>query len=116
MTSGSDTTHLMVIAVPARARSRALVDEGEERVALACVAGEAAMPLEDRDRLVEAGIDGRHRARFDDGSRGAAEPVAEGGPVVHRDLAPAVADGDEVRKGGHRVGVAAGDGRGEPLD
>ena len=39
--------------------SRALVDEGEQRIALARVAAETAVPLEDSIRLVDRRVDGR---------------------------------------------------------
>src|SRR5262249_25535550 len=71
----------------------------------------AAMPLEHRDRLVQAGIDGRHGRRLDYGGGGPPDAVAERDQVVHRGLALSVADRDEVGEGRHRVWIAARDGR-----
>src|ERR1044071_3152139 len=102
MTSGSVWTHLIVT-------SRALVDEREERVALAGVAGEAAIPLEDRDGLVHGLADRRDGVGRNDGGVGTPKALAKRDHVVHRDLALAVANRNEIREGRHRVKIAAGD-------
>src|SRR6185369_11564531 len=100
MTSGSVWTHLIVT-------SGAPVEKGEQRVALARVAREPAVPLEDGDRLVDGLVDRGLRARVDDGAGGAPQPLAQRDDVIHRDLALAIAHRDEVGERGHRPRVAA---------
>src|SRR5215207_7471872 len=103
MTSGSVMTHLIVT-------SRALVDVREERVALAGVARQSAVPLEYRDSLVDRLVDRRHGSRVYHGGGRAPQALAQRDHVVHLDLALAVADRDKVRELGHHARLGAGHG------
>src|SRR5688572_28092437 len=78
MTSGSCWTHLMVIG------SGALVQPLEEGVLPARVAGQASMPAEDRDRLVEGQPGGWQLERREHGRQGGSDPLAQRDQVVER--------------------------------
>src|SRR5688572_23008485 len=84
MTSGSRWTHLIVT------RSTALVDELEERVALARVACEASVPLVLGDGVVDRGVRRRRQAGCDSACDRRAEPLAQVDQVIERDALAAV--------------------------
>src|SRR6476646_5016070 len=83
MTRGSCWTHLMVT-------SAALVDQLEQGVALAGVAGEASMPAVDLDRLIEGGSCGGDFAGGEEAGQRGPQAFAQADHVVHRHAATAV--------------------------
>src|SRR6185369_12579233 len=83
MTRGSCWTHLMVI-------SAALVDQLEEGVALASVAGEASMPAVDLDGLIEGDPGPRDLGRGEKARERGAEAFAQPDHVVHRHAATTI--------------------------
>src|SRR4029079_14756028 len=83
MTRGSCWTHLMVI-------SAALVDQLEEGVALAGVAGEASMPAVDLDGLIEGGPCRGDLAGGEEAGQRGPEAFAQADHVVHRHAAATV--------------------------
>src|SRR5450432_4901320 len=78
MTSGSVLTHLTVIS------SGALVDELEEPVALAGVAGNPPLPAEALDRRIDREVRRGPLARPEDGLDRLANALTQGNDVVHR--------------------------------
>src|SRR6187551_2453778 len=83
MTRGSCWTHLMVI-------SAALVDQLKEGVALACIAGEPAVPAIDLDGFIEGRSGRGDLARGQEVHERGPEAFAQPDQVVHRHAAASV--------------------------
>src|SRR5436190_5766377 len=109
MTSGSDLTHLIVTL-------RALVDEGENRVALAGITGDPAVPAADPNAVIDRRVgwsllDGRK-----DRSAAHLQAFQKVDDVVHRHAPAAVLRRHIVHPLAQPAGVGIGDGHCEAFD